>query len=228
LGVALAALAVRMNPADTVAVADRLIKPLENLQKTDFDSLSNLGEALLALVARMDTPAATALAAHGALVLARALEDPSEMDANYTSRLGTALAALATKIPGSEKTRLAGLSLLFLREVSPPPKLDETETQVRTTVTGVCASLSKQQLSEVLKWPVCVGEAQKLVLAALEKKLEPPQNFDGDVWKFVEQVDSLGLRGVNSRSLELPPKRPQITNAIAELQLRTRDASKKP
>jgi hypothetical protein len=35
----------------------------------------------------------------------------------------------------------------------------------------LCQPLSKRELVEVLKWPFCVGEAEKLVLAELERKL---------------------------------------------------------
>lgn len=73
----------------------------------------------------------------------------------------------------------------------------------------------------MLKWPFCVGEAQKLVLAELEKKLEkklnPPQKFDGDLWKFVKFVEQNPKLGFSREFLDAPAKRPQITNAIAEL-----------
>jgi len=77
--------------------------------------------------------------------------------------------------------------------------------------------LKTEDLTEVLKWPFCVGEAQKLVLAALEKKTH--RTFGGDLWKFVEQAPSLGIE-----NLDRPAQHPNAEEAIKELEtLRTKD-----
>ena len=70
--------------------------------------------------------------------------------------------------------------------------------------------LGSQDLAEVLKWPFCVGEAQKLALAELEKKTG--REFGGDIWKFVEQAPSLGIK-----DLDAPAKRPKVEDALKEL-----------
>ena len=149
--------------------------------------------------------------------IAKALENTQEQDFYRLSSLGEALAALAAQIPTAKQTQLAAVSFLLLR-----PDGD----QVRTTLTNVYSLLTTNELIEVLKWPFCVGEAQKLVLTELEKRT--PRKFGGDVWKFVEQVNSPGIPGFDAHSLELPPKRPQITDAIAELQHLTQAAAKQP
>lgn len=79
-----------------------------------------------------------------------------------------------------------------------------------------------QTLTEALKWPFCVGETHKLVVAALadrirEEKLGKP-TFNGDVCEFVKQAPSLGIK-----NLDGPAIRPKAEDAIAELEtLRTK------
>ena len=72
------------------------------------------------------------------------------------------------------------------------------------------ALLEAQDLAEVLKWPFCVGEAEKIALAELEKKTG--RKFGGDLWKFVEQARFLGIK-----DLDAPAKRPKVKDALTEL-----------
>jgi energy-coupling factor transporter ATP-binding protein EcfA2 len=214
---ALAGLAARMSPADAATMASRLATALEKLDPKDVNRLSALGEVFAALAARMDTNNAAMIAARGGLVLANALEKMQEGDPDRSvAVLRRDLAALAVKIPKAKKTRLAALSLLFLTEVPGPPKHGETEAPERTTTASTAALLTPQELAEALKWPYCVGEGQKLLLAELGKKTR--RDFGGDVWKFVEQADSLGIRGLDREFLDLPAKRPKIEDAVKELQ----------
>jgi hypothetical protein len=77
-------------------------------------------------------------------------------------------------------------------------------------------------LVEVLKWPFCVGEAEKMVLKELEerlsadenvrKKFKGPISFGGDVRKFVAQAESLGI--TNHKT---PAVRPTLKAALDEL-----------
>ncbi|HAB18406.1 MAG TPA: hypothetical protein DCE44_18445 [Verrucomicrobiales bacterium] len=156
--------------------------------------------------------------ARAAPIMASARSNPNEKDLANLAGLGTALAALATQVPEAAQTRIVALSFQFLWEISPPPKNGKREPTDRLTVSKVCALTGTENLAlvEVLKWPFCVGEAQKLVLAELEHRTH--RKFDGNVWKFVEQADSLGIAGLNREFLERPARRPQITNAIAEVQ----------
>ncbi len=68
----------------------------------------------------------------------------------------------------------------------------------------------------MLKWPFCVGEAEKLVLAELERKLteefKRPIAFGGDLGKFVEQAESLGI--TNHKT---PAHRPRLEDVQKEL-----------
>jgi hypothetical protein len=74
------------------------------------------------------------------------------------------------------------------------------------------------------------GEAQKLVFAELEKKIKEKtgRTFDGDVWKFVEQVDSLRIDGLDRKFLDQPAKRPKAEDALKEIQAIRAKLEKKP
>ena len=225
LGGSLAGLAAQMNPAESAAVAAKaasllatgasfLSRQLNSPQGLDFFEQSKLGAELAALVARMHTTNAAPLAARGALSLAEALKKALREDNNTLSRLGAALTALAVEIPEAEETRMTALSFLLLRQVSSPPKAGDAEADDWTTIRRACSLLTTEHLVEILKWPFCVGEIQKLVLAELERRSEPPLKFDGDIAKFVKQAHKLKI---SQEFLNEPAGRLQITNAIAEL-----------
>ncbi|HEY5777488.1 MAG TPA: toll/interleukin-1 receptor domain-containing protein [Terrimicrobiaceae bacterium] len=219
-GDALAALAIQMNQNTATDVASRgasvLAKALENPKETDSVRLSRVGSALAALAAHMDHNNVTSVAARGASVLTRALGNPKETDSDRLSRLGGALAALATKFDSGSQTQLVALSNLFLGKVSPRAgKSREEEAQDRKRIETVCQSLSTKELAGVLKWPLCVGETQKLVFTELKRKIGRP--FDGDLSKFVEQVDLLSIDGVDQKFLNQPAKRPKTEDALREL-----------
>jgi hypothetical protein len=219
---ALSALAARMNQTDAASVVKLLVKALENRWVTDHDSLSRLSFALSVLATRMDPTDAALMAKRLAKVLANSLET----DSPCLSSLGEALAALAAQIPKAKKTQLTALSLPLLEEVPPPPKEGRAEVQQRTVATRICESLTIQELAAVLKWPLCVGETQNLVLGELGKKTH--RDFGDDAWKFVQQVDSLGVPGLNREFLQRPAKRPRIEDTIEELEALASPAAEKP
>jgi hypothetical protein len=80
----------------------------------------------------------------------------------------------------------------------------------RELTKGVCAQLRAEDLAEVLKYPLCTGEAEQLVLKQLQTMTG--QDFGGDVWKFVGKADSLGIRDIDS-----PATRPLVRDALNEL-----------
>jgi hypothetical protein len=223
LGTALAALAARMEPKDAARVAARgaqaLAKALENPHETDADTLSSLGTALAALAARMEPKDAARVAYR----LAKALENLQGTDSSHLSSLGWALGALSRLIPQIRQTQLVALSnMLFeplsgppkrymsLEPLSGPPKQSEEESAKRNQLAELYALLGAQDLAEVLKWPLCVGEAEKIALAELEKKTG--REFGGDLWKFAEQAPSVGIKDLNAL-----PKRPKVEDALKEL-----------
>ncbi len=72
-----------------------------------------------------------------------------------------------------------------------------------------------QQLAEILKWPFSVGEAERIILAALEQRLSKPGReirFNGRIHNFIEQAESLGIK-----NLDGPARRPTAEDALKEL-----------
>ena len=215
LGEALAALAANIdhNTGTGIAAdgASVLADALENAKEKDSKSLQGLGSALAALAAQMDQNAASSVAKRGAKVLADRLK--SETDSDLLSRLGSALAALAARCYSDSQTgsqtRLVALSNLLLASAS-PKRSQKEQDQDRKRIETTCKALSKTELVEVLKWPSCVGEAQKLVFEVLGQPSE-------GLMEFSEQVDSLGIDGVNRAFLDQPAKRPNAEDAVKEL-----------
>ena len=188
-------------------LADRLVTALENPQQTDASSLSSLSAAVAALAARMEPQEAARLAARNAQVLVTALENTQET--SVLQSLGMSLGNLVKFLPSAQEraTLLLALSHIFLEKVPAAPQQGQEEAQeeakVRKEATELCQLLSPQELAEMLKWPFTVGEAEKIVLTELEH--QTGRTFGGDVWKFVEQAQSLGITG-----LDAPAKRPRI------------------
>ena len=169
----------------------------------------------------MESQAATEIAKG----LATALENPQETNSDRLSSLGKSLAAFCALLPSAHHTHLLALSNLLLTPV-PEKKVegeeDESEEQSdnRKLLTAVCAQLSPQDLAEVLKYPFCTGEVEQIVLLQLEAKTG--RKFRGDLWKFVEQADALGIKDIGS-----PAQRPSVQDALEELdglQVRSRNA----
>ena len=149
----------------------------------------------------MDPQEAAQTAARSAAVLVTALENPRESAS--LPRLGRALGNLTKFLPSAPRaTLLLALSNVFF-ETPATPQQGQEEAQVRKEVTEWCKLLSPQELAEVLKWPFTVGEAEKIVLTELER--QTGQTFGGDVWKFVEQAQSLGIK-----ELDAPAKQPPV------------------
>ncbi|MEA3210730.1 MAG: hypothetical protein QOE70_3787 [Chthoniobacter sp.] len=211
LGRTLAALAAGMEAREAAAVAVRgahvLIKSLEDPLETSGADLSRLSRTLAALAARMPATEAAKFTTRGAQALARALGNPQETDADHLSTLGWALGELSHFIPDARATQLAALSHLLLVEFPKPG----AEPEERKKLAALDSLLGAQDLAEVLKWPFCVGEAQQIALAELEKKTGG--KFGGDLWKFVELAPSLGIK-----DLDAPAKRPRIEDALQELE----------
>ena len=190
--------------------AQRLAAALENRQKTDSDRLLRLGDALAALANKMEPQAAAEIARQGAQRLAAALQNPQETDSDRLSSLGQSLAALCRLLSSTYRTHLLALSNMLLHPVSKEVPEGKEQPNDRKLLAEVCAQLPPQELAEVLKIPFCTGEAEQIVLKQLKEMTG--RNFGGNVWKFVEQAGSLGIKDIDS-----PAKRPSATEARNEL-----------
>jgi hypothetical protein len=206
LSKALVALANKMEPQAATEIAKNLAAVLDNPQETDSARLSNLGEALVALANKMEPQAAAEIARQGARRLASALENPQETDSKSLSSLGRALAALCRFLPSAHRTHLLALSNMLLTPVTKKNHEGDEQPDDQKLLTAVCVQLSPQDLAEVLKYPFCTGEAEQIVLNVIDT------NFGGNLWKLVEQADSLGIKDVDG-----PARRPSALDALNEL-----------
>jgi tetratricopeptide (TPR) repeat protein len=211
LGSALAAVAAKMEPQAAAEIArrgaQRLPAAMENPKETVSDRLSSLGSALEALAVEMEPQAAAELAKG----LAAAMENPKETNSDRLLSLGKTLAALCVLLPSAHQSHLLALSNMLLMPVSEEVNEVEEQPYDRKLLAAVCAQLSQQDLTEVLKYPFCTGEAKQIVLLQLQAKTG--RDVGGNVWKFVEQADALGIKDVGS-----PAERPSAKDALHELE----------
>ena len=70
-------------------------------------------------------------------------------------------------------------------------------------------------LIELLKWPFCTGEAERLVLAELESSNRFNTRFHGSIGDFIQLV---GQRPEWGPILNGPAKRPTAKEAAKELE----------
>jgi hypothetical protein len=210
LGNALGALANKMEPQAATKIAKGFAATLENPEETNDNRLLSLGQALAVLADKMQSRAATEIAEQGAWRLAAALEKRQETDSSRLSSLGSALATFCRFLPSARHTQLLALSNMLLQPV--PKKVSEGKERSddRKLLADVCAQLHTDDLAEILKYPFCTGEAEQIVLDQLKAKTQ--RDFGGDVWKFVEQSDSLGIKDVDT-----PARRPSASDALKEL-----------
>jgi hypothetical protein len=200
---ALIALTSRLDAKDATSLAQRLVKILE--RENNLNRLSELGEVLAALVPRLE-PKDTASLAH------RLVKKQEDIEQYRAEGFKKAMAALAQSIPPARNTQLLVLSFVLLGEISSNPSYKSNDWYLsREIVAALSTLLSRQDLAEVLKWPFCVGEAETIVLAELEKKTG--KSFGGNVWTFVELAPALGVK-----NLDQPAKRPRAEDAIKELE----------
>lgn len=211
VGRALSRLAPQMDPTDAAWAAGRLTEALENQFGGTDDRLANLGSVLAALMDRMDRRNAVPLAVRSAHILTRALK-------NHPRSVGIAssLAEVTEHIPSSRRTRLLAISHVLPWE----PDGYEERDERRKKLAHWCESMSPQDLADMLKWPFCVGEAEQIVLEVLEEKTGG--KFDGNLWKFVEQAPSLGIKNLNA-----PARRPRLQDVLDELAAIRRTAKPK-
>ena len=198
-----------MEPKEAASLAGRLVTVLEDPKETDADRLSTLGEALAGLAAKMEPKEAAAVAGRGAQHLAGCWRTRRKPMLTAYISLGQALGTLSLKIPTARQTQLLALSHMLSHQVR-SQDVERRTNGTREMVIRLCDPLGPQDLAEVLKWPFAAGEAETIVLASLEKKTG--KQFAGDVWKFVEQAESLGIKDI-----ELPAKRPRAEDALREL-----------
>ncbi len=205
----LAALATRMQAGSAARLATNLVLALENTEEKASNRPRALGQSLTALAARLEPAAAAGLATH----MLRARENPQVTDPDSLSAWWQSLAALVARVPGADDSQQYVWSGALLRPLSNSSATNADQIHGAAFISA-CARLDNIALIEILKWPFCVGEAEKIVLAELEKPHRYNTKFDGKVGNLIRQADQ---RGIPPVILASPARRPTAEAARVEL-----------
>jgi hypothetical protein len=179
----LAAVAPRLGPAAAKEAASPLAQAMG--KATDPDTLKRLAGGLAAVAARLD---------------------PAEADAAYRQAAAAFTLAMSKAAdPGVMKAFSEGLQRLLNRE-APGQTTQRIRSVVGTLGLGaypmaaiasswlypVAEPLPPQTLIDVLKHPLCVGEARRLVLDQLQRHYHRPFADQWDFVRFAEE-NKIGL-----------------------------------
>jgi hypothetical protein len=197
LGRVAAAVSPRLDPGEArdacVAACRRLIARID---ARGGSPLAEQARALAALAPRVGPDEARAVSriTLGSLATVR--------EGYPFSQLARALAAVAGRMGPGEAPLAANRFLdtfhwsTGLQEQDPPDAV-----QIRRTLTALTEQLDRDQLLDLLKHPICVGDARKIVLRRLEVVMNHPFATVWDLVDYLEQTEP-GL------DLSTPPTRP--------------------
>jgi energy-coupling factor transporter ATP-binding protein EcfA2 len=188
--------------------------------------LADQGITLADLTKTMAPQAAGKAAAEGLLLLLSKEQDskvPKESFSYDQPKQSTAiaLAALAARVAAAKQSQRWAVYQLLLNWSSDASRAEGDNRDPGKSLAELGAAFTPPELAEILKWPFCVGEPERILLSQLEHKTK--RQFDGDLRKFAEQAASLGLQ-----DLDAPARRPRVEDALSELQALVPSAVKKP
>jgi len=106
------------------------------------------------------------------------------------------LKAVAEKVPPTEAPKIFAQLTAAIEKTTDPGQLGALAGALK----AVPGKLDRQQLINLLKWPLSVGVLRSTLLDLLEQQTD--KKFDGDRWKMVTWAQQNGL------DVKSPPKRP--------------------
>jgi hypothetical protein len=197
----LSAMAVRLEPKQAGEVSEALTGAMTT---RDPSALPELAGGLSAVAYRLEPTEAAAVCKQAAVTLTSALNTSSTTDAQTFPRLTLSLSAVLT---GTAGTSLSGQSQRAVALVTALSSTANGQSLLSTVPLLYLAGkplqsrLSTPQLVELLKNPLCVGEASRIVLEVLGARYK--RQF-ANQWEFVHfaQEQNLGL------DFTSPPERP--------------------
>jgi AAA ATPase domain len=202
--------------ADGERIAGDLVGYMARLQALDHERQERL-VATGSIVAELGFRSGSG---NGARIAHKALQLVMEpvlkgdiQDARVLAKIGVLLAPVVIDDSRFPFTRLYALSNMFMNPIPAAPKTPDEESEEnsrRNAAIKLASVLSERELIEALKWPFCVGEAQKIVLEQIESK--SGGTSQPNLWDFLTQ-DSLRRRF----DLETPPQRPKAERVMQEL-----------
>jgi serine/threonine protein kinase len=199
----LAALSVWMDPKEAAASFR-----LTMTKTTDGYALWELAHGLSAVSVRMDPKEAAETAAHLSIALTKRTDTYSALpeilsavllreDSSLLKQFGQGLDPLRLK---QRRQGIAGA----VGVVSSPKSVLVAAALLQAGLEMRLPPLPAQTLVDILKQPLCVGEARRLVLEQLSRHYQRPF---ADQWDFVRYAEEQKL-GLN---LTTPPQRPGTT-----------------
>jgi serine/threonine protein kinase len=190
LAAALAAISPGLGASDAARARDVI---LTLLNTTDEITLACLAEGLAALSARLGPKEASAACSKAESALSAALCRTTKGDFEV-QHLSDALVAVSRWLEPNEAGHAAGGAILL--------RMSKIETPTSLELARVLAPLRPQLLVELLKHPLCVGDARRAVLAQLSRHYDRPF---ADQWDFVRYATDKNL----DLDLLSPPRRPE-------------------
>lgn len=202
LGIALATVAGNVDASKSLKLKEEaaklLLRDMNPLPSEGGLPPAGYGRALLANLSGLQQEMAEVLAISAwKRLMGRSDPDSREILAGFARYLPDTL----------RQYRVLALEAAFTAPIpsfssdSSDPSDGMPEPDVRRDVRLLCDQLDNETLVDLLKWPSCRGEAERLVLSELDERYK--MNSNGDLWKFVEMARGLGFSGLN-----LPPMRP--------------------
>jgi hypothetical protein len=168
---------------------------------TDPPALASLSEGLSAVSARLEPREAARACGQAASLLTHAMSKTT--DAYALGSLSQGLSAVLSLEPSSH-TRERHVSLAALVGLSGSPGTPFASIGgAEPALKPLPPPLAAQMLVDLLKHPLCVGEARRLVLGQLSRHYNRPF---ADQWEFVEYVHQHKLK----LDLDTPPEPPKV------------------
>jgi hypothetical protein len=204
----LSAVAARLEPKEAARVYGQAAAILtQAMSKTkDPNALGYLAQDLSAVSARLEPKEAARVCGQAAATLTQAMsktvaEYPS-FENTYLQSLAQGLSAVSARLEPKEAAELAATLIQTMSKLRVRNHMPYLAQGLSAVLSG---ELPPQTLVDLLKHPLCVGEARRVVLDALARHYHRPF---ADQWDFVDYVQqqklALDLTTPPSRSRMLP------------------------
>ncbi len=200
----LSAVASRMEPRKAAVFCGQAAAILTQTMSKDGTVLYYLSEDLPALVARMEPKVSAVVCGQAAANLVQAMSKTT--DPNTLDKLAKSLSTILSREPRSS-ARKSALSVTATVGVLADPGMPfATLAFLLRALEPTPPPLPAQMLVDLLKHPLCVGEARRVVLEQLTRHYNRPF---ADQWEFVDFVHEQNL----DLDLTTPPQRPQMVGS---------------
>jgi hypothetical protein len=194
----ISALEGRLKPEQSAECAAALILAMRT--KNGPEALCDLTEALRAMAGQMEPKEASAVCVQAAAALIHAMSLTNDRD--YLDHLANSLSAVLLRehpVRFAQRNRMVAEMVANLGGMGLPWN---ASSLIASGLESLPPPLPAQVLVDLLKHPLCVGEARRLVLEQLSRHYHQPF---ADQWEFVEYARRHRLE----LDLTTPPQKPE-------------------